>query len=47
MGRDCFRSHSRLDQRFSDFLFSGSGPSRWGHPLEGRVCDVVLRTRSK
>ena len=31
MGRDCFRSHSRSYEDFSNFYFGGSGPSRWGH----------------
>ena len=26
------------NKEFSDFSLGGSGPSRWHHPLEGRVC---------
>ena len=35
------------NEDFLTFYLGGSGPSRWGHPLEGRVCDVGLHTRSK
>ena len=31
MGRDCFRSHSRSYEDFSNFYLGGSGPSRWSH----------------